>query len=79
VLGSSYPRVGLGASIYGYRELHNTTEYPLSFVVFQNTNFVVLILDSLIKTGKSGTQLYCVRHCETDKSLLTLIETIMGF
>jgi len=43
-----------------YRELHNTTEYPLSFVVFQNTNFVVVILDSLFKTGKSGTQLYCV-------------------
>jgi len=38
----------------------NTTEYPLSFVVFQNINFVIVILDSLFKTGKSGTQWYCV-------------------
>jgi len=43
-----------------YRKLHNTTEYLLSYVDFQNTNFVVVILDSLFKTGKSGTQWYCV-------------------
>jgi len=42
------------------RELQNTTEYLLSYVDFQNTNFVVVILDSLFKTGKSGTQWYCV-------------------
>jgi len=42
------------------RELHDTSEYLLSFVVFQNMNFVVVFLDSLFKTGKSGTQWYCV-------------------
>ena len=31
-----------------------------SYVDFQNTNFVVVILDSLFKSGKSGTQPYCV-------------------
>jgi len=29
-------------------------------VVFQNMNFVVVILDSRFKTGKSGTQWYRV-------------------
>jgi len=43
-----------------YRELHNTNEYLLIYLVFQNRNFVVVILDSLFKTGKSGTQWYCV-------------------
>jgi len=43
-----------------YRELHYTTEYLLSYVDFQYTNFVVFILDSPFKTGKSGTQRYCV-------------------
>jgi hypothetical protein len=31
------------------------TEHLLSYVDFQNTNFVVVILDSLFKTGKSGS------------------------
>ena len=30
-------------------ELRNTSEYPLSFVVFKNTIFVVVILDCLFK------------------------------
>jgi len=38
----------------------NDLNLNLSFVVFQNTNFVVDILDSLFKTGKLGTQWYCV-------------------
>jgi len=39
----------------------NTTEYQLiSFVFFQNTNFVVDISDGLFKIGKSVTQWYCV-------------------
>ncbi len=38
----------------------DTSEYLLSFVVFQNMNLVVVILDILFKTGKSGTQWYCV-------------------
>ncbi len=45
-----------------YRELHNTTEYLLIYVVFQNRNFAVVISNSLFKTGKSGTQWYCVIH-----------------
>jgi len=36
--------------------LHNTTDYPLAYVVFQNKNFVLVILDCLFKTRKSGTQ-----------------------
>ncbi len=34
--------------------------YLQSYVVFQSTNFVVAILGRLFKTGKSGTQWYCV-------------------
>ena len=41
-------------------ELHDTNEYPLSFVVFQDTIFVVVILDCLFKTLKSGTQWYVI-------------------
>ena len=36
-------------------ESHNITEYPLSYVVFQNTNFVAVILDGLFIAGKSGS------------------------
>jgi hypothetical protein len=32
-----------------YPELHNTTEYLLVYVVFQNTNFVVVILTAYLK------------------------------
>jgi hypothetical protein len=40
--------------------VHNTAEYPIGYVVFQNTNFVDVILDCLFKTGKSGTQKYLI-------------------
>jgi hypothetical protein len=43
-----------------YWELHNTTEYPLSYVAFENTNFVVVILESLFKARKSSYQWYCL-------------------
>ena len=42
----------------GKRELHNTNEYPLSFVVIQF--FVVVILECLFKNGKSGTKWYMI-------------------
>ncbi len=32
----------------------------LIYVVLQETNFVVVVSDGLLKTGKSGTQWYCV-------------------
>ncbi len=42
------------------RESHKTTEYPLIYAAwcFQNTIFVVVILDGLFKTGKSGIKWY---------------------
>ncbi len=44
-----------------YPELHNTSKYPpINVRCISNNNFVVVILDCLFKTGKSGTQRYLV-------------------
>jgi hypothetical protein len=44
-------------------EIHNTADYLLIYVVFQNTIFDVVILDNIFKTGKPGTQWCCVIPC----------------
>ena len=43
-----------------YQELHNTIEHQLIQVDLKKINFVVVILDSLLKTGFSGTQRYLI-------------------
>jgi len=56
----TFYRVINGETYPEKRELHNTTEYPLIYVVFQNTNFFVVFCMSYFKLENPGTQWYCL-------------------